>query len=72
MDDQYSELLLRIDERTQNIEARQTEEIEERKDLNRRVNLLENWRNFIVGGLAVVTFVVASGVGYLGKKLNGH
>lgn len=72
MNEEATKLLSRIDERTKNIEARQLEEIGERKDLDKRIDVLENWRNFIVGGLAVIGFVFAAGVQYLEKKLNGH
>lgn len=72
MSDEFRQMLVRIDERTQNIADRQVEEIRERKALGDRVGLLENWRNFVVGGLAVVTFCIAAGVQYLEKKFNGH
>lgn len=72
MNEEFLQLLTRIDERTQNIEHRQSEEIGERKDLDKRVGALENWRNFIVGGLTVVGACLTAGVKYLGKNPNGH
>lgn len=72
MNQEFLQLLSRIDERTQNIESRQLEEIDERKEIGKRVDVLENWRNFILGGLAVIVFCLASGIQYLENKIHGH
>lgn len=59
---EMGELLSRIDERTEFMSLRQSEEIEKREKLVLRVESLEGWRNILVGAHAAVTAAMA-GVG---------
>lgn len=48
------ELLSRIDERTEFMSLRQSEEIKKSEDLVKRVESLEGWRNILVGAHAAI------------------
>lgn len=52
------ELIVRIDERTANIAKRQEEEIKERKDLSNRLDILESWKNKLVGAYVLLAGAV--------------
>lgn len=63
------ELVVRIDERTANMEKRQLEEIGNREKLSGRVEALESWRNYLVGAHAAVVAAL-SAVGIYVKAKN--
>lgn len=72
MKDEHHEILARIDERTHNIERRQTEEILRLDKFHDRLSVLENFKNYMVGAWALAGFALTMAFSYIEERLTTH